>query len=83
MPAKGQPLLDELRAAGHVVASVDRKVHVTRVSRLTGANRQAIKDTKRSLLLALELEAIDARIWDQGDGPDPDGMFERWLANRK
>lgn len=28
--------------------------------------------------LARELAAIEARVWNPADGPDPDGMFGRW-----
>jgi hypothetical protein len=93
MPAQGQRVLGELRAAGFEVTYGNRgepyvKVDgllrpsfvVTPASKLSPAQRADLKAHRRSICYALELEAIEARTWDPADGPDPDGMHERWLA---
>ena len=78
MPATGQSLLAELRDYGFTVTREGAQIILEPASKLTDAQRRAIKSARCSVLLALELEAIDARLWDPTNGPDPDGMFERW-----
>jgi hypothetical protein len=78
MPATGQNLLAELRDYGFTVTREGAQIMLEPASKLTDAQRKAIKGARRSVLLALALETIEARVWDPADGPDPDGMFERW-----
>jgi hypothetical protein len=78
MPATGQSLLAQLREYGFTVTGEGALIMLEPASKLTDAQRKAIKDARRSVLLALELVTIEARVWDPADGPDPDGMFERW-----
>jgi hypothetical protein len=78
MPVAGQSLLAQLREYGFAVTREGGQIMLEPASKLTDAQRKAIKGARRSVLLALELETIEACVWDPADGPDPDGMFERW-----
>jgi len=78
MPAAGQSLLAQLREYGFTVTREGAQIMLEPASKLTDAQRKTIKGARRSVLLALALETIEARVWDPADGPDPDRMFERW-----
>jgi hypothetical protein len=96
MPAQGQRLLAEMRAAGFTFAIGPDRLDtestpvplwrptfvVEPASQLSQAQREALRAHRRSVRLALELELIEARVSDPADGPHSDGMFERWRAQQ-